>query len=96
VGSLLDNAVAHGAGDVSVSCAQSARGIVLRVEDEGPGVPQPLMTTLFQRRVSGSKGTGIGLALAHSLAAAEGGSLAVDPNRPSAFILTLSPADHAI
>ena len=93
VGSLLDNAVTHGAGDVSVSCARSDGEVVLRVRDEGAGVPPRLMSTLFDRRVSGSRGTGIGLALARSLAAAEGGTLTVDAQRPSEFVLCLPAAD---
>jgi signal transduction histidine kinase len=52
------------------------------------------MSTLFDRRVSGSKGTGIGLALARSLAAAEGGTLSVDAQRPSEFVLTVPAADN--
>lgn len=92
VGSLLDNAVTHGAGDVSVSCTGSVDEVVLRIRDEGAGVPPRLMSTLFDRRVSGSMGTGIGLALARSLAAAEGGTLTVDAQRPSEFVLTVPAA----
>lgn len=87
VSCLLDNALQHGAGTVRLTGSRTNLGAQFEVFDEGPGVPVALAPHVFERRVSGSRGTGIGLALARSLAAAEGGALTlVGPNR---FLLTL-------
>jgi len=91
--SLLDNALAHGDGDVRLSVMQVEDTAVLRVSDDGPGIPADLVSTVFNRRVSGSHGTGIGLALARSLAAAESGSLTISSSRPAEFLLALPAVD---
>ena len=87
--SLLDNAVSHGAGDVRVVLRRRGDIAELRVSDAGPGVAADLAPHIFDRRVSGDRGTGIGLALARSLAAAEGGTLALSARTNAEFTLTL-------
>jgi signal transduction histidine kinase len=87
VSCLLDNALQHGSGTVRLTGKRTDRGADVEVVDEGAGVPAALAAHVFDRQVSGSHGTGIGLALARSLAAAEGGVLTlVGSNR---FVLTL-------
>jgi signal transduction histidine kinase len=93
VGSLLDNAVTHGSGEVTASVSRADGHALLRVADEGRGVPEPMRTKIFDRRVSGNNGTGIGLALARSLAEAEEGTLTVSSERPAEFVLLLPLAD---
>lgn len=87
LGSLLDNALVHGAGAVTVSVRAENQTAVLTVEDEGPGVPADVVDHLFERRVSGSRGTGIGLGLARSLVVAEGGALRLQGS--SCFVVSL-------
>ncbi|MCU1588518.1 MAG: histidine kinase [Frankiales bacterium] len=87
VSCLLDNALRHGVGAVTLSCHGDGAFVDVAVSDEGPGVPPELAEQVFERRVSGGDGTGIGLALARSLAAAEGGELALADR--SRFLLTL-------
>lgn len=87
--SLLDNAVAHGGGTVTVTVERVKEAVCLRVTDEGPGVAPDLAARIFDRRVSGGSGTGIGLALAHSLAVAESGTLTVSEHRQAEFVLSL-------
>ena len=60
---------------------------VVTVEDEGPGVAPEVAGVVFERRISGARGTGIGLGLARSLVAAEGGTLRLQA--PSCFAVTL-------
>jgi signal transduction histidine kinase len=92
---LLDNALHHGAGHVALTGRGTPTGIEVSVTDEGLGVPGDLVERVFDRRVSGSHGTGIGLALARSLAAAEGGTLSLSRSEPSRFVLTLPrPSVH--
>jgi len=92
---LLDNALQHGAGTVRLECRQEPGRVRISVTDEGSGVPVEIAGHLFDRRVSGSQGTGIGLALARSLAAAEGGELTLAKTGPTQFVLTLLLVDPA-
>lgn len=87
--SLLDNAVSHGEGTVTVAVDRAGASVRLRVRDEGPGVPPEIAAHIFERRVSGNRGTGIGLALAHALTAAESGTLALAKDGPAEFVLTV-------
>lgn len=78
---LLDNAVRHGAGTITVESHAVARGLVINVEDEGAGIAGDA-EHVFQRRGRGARDHGIGLALARSLAEAEGGKLQVSRTGP--------------
>lgn len=86
---LVDNALRHGGGTITVEAASTSAGVVVTVADEGSGVSDP--ERLFQRRPGGT-GNGIGLALGRTLAAAEGGHLRLRSARPAIFELSL-PAD---
>ena len=90
LGCLLDNALHHGSGDVVVRAVASHGEARVEVADQGAGVPPALAAHVFDRRVTGGVGTGIGLALARSLAEAEGGELLLVTG--STFRLTL-PGD---
>jgi two-component system OmpR family sensor kinase len=71
----------------------------LIVEDDGPGVPERLSSTLFERfvRGAGDRGGsfGLGLAIVRAVAEAHGGSVSVEPTHPGAeqpgarFVVTL-------
>lgn len=55
-------------------------GVVMAVEDRGPGVPAELTKRLFQPFVSGRPGgVGLGLTLAHRIVTLHGGRLALAP-----------------
>ena len=82
---LLDNALVHGAGTVSIRTSQTQRSVVIEVKDEGKGVPADLVHRIFERSVSGAGGTGLGLALARSVAASDGGQLVLVRPRPATF-----------
>jgi signal transduction histidine kinase len=83
---LLDNALTHGRGTVSVTARDAGDVLAIDVSDEGPGIADD--TDVFRRRAAGS-GTGIGLALARSLAEAEGGRLWLSRPAPPTFTLLL-------
>lgn len=81
---LFENCIRYcGAGaHVAMSMHGSAGQLELRVDDNGPGVPQEALEQLGQRfyRVDASRsrqhgGAGLGLSLAQRIAAAHGGSL---------------------
>ena len=50
---------------------------IIRIEDDGPGIPPRLSERLFEPFVSGkaSEGTGLGLTISRELAANHGGEL---------------------
>jgi signal transduction histidine kinase len=93
IATLLDNALVHGAGSVTIRTSQTRRSVVVEVRDEGSGVPPELVPRIFERSVSGAPGgTGLGLALARALAATDGGQVVLVRPRPAVFALFLPHA----
>ena len=87
---LLDNALMHGGGTVTLQTSQGARSVVIEVRDEGKGVPPELVSRIFERSVSGRpEGTGLGLALARTMAAADGGRVVLVKAKPATFAVFL-------
>ncbi|MBV9204330.1 MAG: HAMP domain-containing histidine kinase [Actinobacteria bacterium] len=87
---LLDNALMHGGGTVTLQTSQNPRSVVIEVRDEGKGVPPELVPRLFERSVSGRpEGTGLGLALARTMAAADGGRVVLIKAKPATFAVFL-------
>ena len=77
---LLDNAQKHGGGEISVEVAHEDGEAVVRVSDEGAGIPAADVERIFHRfyRVDRSRsqpGTGLGLAIAKHLVVLHGGSI---------------------
>jgi len=90
IATLLDNALMHGGGTVTIQTSQSARSVVIEVRDEGKGVPPDLVSRIFERSVSGRpEGTGLGLALARTMAAADGGRVVLVKAKPATFAVFL-------
>jgi signal transduction histidine kinase len=95
VATLLDNALTHGAGTVTVGARPAADHVVVEIGDEGPGVDEALLPHIFERSVSGTAGTGLGLALARALVEADGGRLELVRARPATFAIFLPVAPAA-
>ena len=90
IATLLDNALVHGAGAVTIRTSQTPKSVVIEVRDEGRGVPPELVPRIFERSVSGKPGgTGLGLALARSIVAADGGKVVLVRPRPAVFAVFL-------
>ncbi len=90
IATLLDNALMHGKGTVTIRRTQAERSVVIEVEDEGEGVPAELVSRIFERSFSGRpEGTGLGLALARTMAAADGGRIVLARQRPPVFAVFL-------
>jgi len=66
-------------GTVRVSASTEAGWALIRVADDGPGIPDRIAERLFEPFVSGraSEGTGLGLTIARELAANHGGALSL-------------------
>ena len=93
---LVDNAAEHARSAVRVEVDESGSDAVVRVIDDGPGVPPELAERIFERFFradesrartggsdrSGGGGAGLGLAIARQVAERHGGSLTVVESPP--------------
>jgi signal transduction histidine kinase len=89
---ILQNAITHSDGDVTLSATTEADRIVIAVEDNGAGIPPALLPRIFERGVSGSKGgSGIGLAICRENTERHGGELTAEsePGRGTAVTVRL-------
>ncbi|CQR49459.1 PAS domain S-box protein [Haloferax massiliensis] len=98
---LLTNAVQHTDGDeptieVSVSETEGGDRVVVRIADDGRGVPDERKESIFAKDEKGleSRGTGLGLYLVQSLVEKYGGDVWVEDNDPcgSVFAVELRTA----
>jgi signal transduction histidine kinase len=91
IGVLLDNALRHGAGTVTLAARDGTSGdtVLIEVSDTGAGVPDELAEHIFERGVSGGGSTGLGLALARALIESDGGRLELSTKRPATFTVFL-------
>jgi signal transduction histidine kinase len=87
---LLENALRHGSGRVTVQTEAGFGYVDVRIADEGRcDVPE---AQLFVRRASAGGSTGIGLHLARTLAESEGARLRLTQRAPTTFQLQLPTA----
>lgn len=100
---LLENAVRHGEGTVTIDVQPSASpregedgentATSVTVSDEGPGIPEESMNRVFTRFWRGSKrgGTGLGLYIVKGIVEAHGGTITVGraPGGGAEFRFTL-------
>ena len=79
IGNLVENAVRHGDGTVTVTLGPFDGGVEVTVADEGEGVPDAVASRVFTRFWRGNKGrgTGLGLDIVKGLVEAHGGSVEV-------------------
>jgi hypothetical protein len=72
-----------------VRVRSSGSWAVVEVSDEGSGVAPEVEPRVFERSVSGGDSSGLGLALARTLVAADGGRLELLSARPAVFAMFL-------
>jgi signal transduction histidine kinase len=84
---LMENAATYG-DRARISLLGRDDSVVIRIDDDGPGIPEPDLETVFKpfRRLESSRsretgGTGLGLTVARSIVRAHGGEIALT-NRP--------------
>jgi two-component system sensor histidine kinase KdpD len=98
---LFENALRHSGpeAEVAVVIATAGEEAVVRVVDEGPGIPADEMERVFEpfERLDGRRGLGLGLTIARGFAEANGGHIWVEPRTEKgaafavAFPLARSP-----
>jgi signal transduction histidine kinase len=85
----------EGRGAVRLAARAAPGGVVLSIDDDGPGVAPADRERIFEPYVTGSAGgTGLGLAISRRIAEEHGGSLEVDeaPGGGASFRLRLPAA----
>ena len=88
----LDALEERGAGTVVVALARRGDGLELSVADDGPGVREedlPRISDLFFTTKEVGKGTGLGLALVHGVAASHGGQVELESGPGAGFRATI-------
>jgi len=93
---LLMNAcdALDGHGTIVIRTRAEAPGVVLRFEDDGPGMPPEVLTRIFEpffTTKAVGKGTGLGLSLSHGIVLRHGGQMEVDsrPGEGARFTIRL-------
>ena len=83
LGNLLDNACKWSASRVLLDSHATATGVVIVVEDDGPGIPEALRQAVLQRGIRADEtapGSGFGLAIVRDLAELHGGRITLEPS----------------
>jgi signal transduction histidine kinase len=95
---LLDNAIKHGDGPITITSEVLEGGVAVSVRDTGPGIDPDLVPHLFKRFVAGSEAnagigagedTGLGLAIAKALVEAQAGTIRVESQVGESTVFTV-------
>jgi signal transduction histidine kinase len=81
LGNLLDNACKWARSRVVLSAEANGAGVLITVDDDGPGIEPAMRQAVLQRGVRADQaapGTGFGLAIVRDLAEVYGGSIALE------------------
>jgi signal transduction histidine kinase len=81
LGNLLDNACKWAASRVDVKVSMNEQGVVVRIDDDGPGLALTARQAVFERGVRADEqvpGSGLGLAIVDDLARLYGGEIVLD------------------
>ena len=95
---VIENAIEampHG-GRINICAQKSIEGVLIAVEDTGPGIPDHVRDRLFEPFVTGGKpeGLGLGLALARQTLRSRGGDIWTEPAAGARFVIRL-PVERA-
>jgi signal transduction histidine kinase len=79
LGNLVENALEHGGGEITLRAREGGGQVAIHVEDRGPGFAPEFIDRAFERfsrgdSSRGGDGTGLGLAIVEAIAQAHRGS----------------------
>jgi signal transduction histidine kinase/DNA-binding NarL/FixJ family response regulator len=79
---------------ISIQISTEAENVIIEIKDNGPGIPQGLLKTLFEPFVTANKsqGTGLGLAIVKQFVVKHGGHITVE-NKNGALFRIVLPGD---
>lgn len=96
LGALLENAARHATAQVSVTARRAGTIALIRIDDDGPGIPETRLhdlTARGSRLDTTSPGSGLGLAIAREIAEAAGGGLDLANRAPGLSARLSIPAN---
>ena len=91
IDALIDNKTANPRITVSAEPVPASGRVAITIRDNGPGIPQDIMKTLFDPFVTKQKtnGTGLGLAIVKQYIVAHGGEIKVENDKGAVFTISL-------
>jgi signal transduction histidine kinase len=94
---LVDNAVRHSAGTITLGCHHESGRAVVAIADDGPGIPVDDRARIFERfvrldptRTRLSGGSGLGLSIVDQIVHAHRGTVVVDDADGGGAVFTLT------
>lgn len=101
VRNLVDNAARHAHGTVELDCRRHGEDAVIRIADDGPGIPADQRERVFERfvrldaaRTRDAGGSGLGLAIVAEIVAAHRGTVDIGERAGGGGCVTVTlPAD---
>jgi K+-sensing histidine kinase KdpD len=98
VNNIIENAIKYTPPKTSISCSlkEESGAIVLRITDEGPGIPDIEKRKVFQKfyrigseKTRSAKGTGLGLYLCKKIADDHKAMIRVENNHPTGSVFVV-------
>ena len=100
LGNLVDNALRHGNGTVTISATEADGTVSLQVGDEGSGFPKEFIARAFERfsrpdQSRASPGSGLGLSIVKTIVEAHGGTARANNSAAGGFEVALTLRSEA-
>jgi signal transduction histidine kinase len=87
---------AGGRREILIRSAKNRDGVLVQVQDSGPGIAPELAERIFEPFfTTKAKGIGMGLSISHSIIESHGGRLGIVPNPTGALFEFTLPTDGA-
>ena len=87
---LIDNALRHGGTRIMLTVSRSGQGVIWRVADNGPGIPEQQRAQVFApfHRLSGSvEGAGLGLTIVQRIAKLHGTTVSLQAGKDATGLM---------